>query len=122
MLQSKLIWQILNPSWIGVIIGAVLCCLAICLQLQFRREAIAVPAGVAVWPMTFAMAEIGLDAFGLLLGVPFSILGILEARYSRNWIGLWLGVLGVTLSLLPVPISTILRNQTLRSTGIHLTP
>jgi len=65
---------------------------------------------------------IGLALGGLLLGVPFSILGIMLARAERKRVSLWLGCIGLILSLMPLPISKILSDQTLRATGVQLSP
>ena len=122
ILQNNSRQQLPNPSWVGVIIGTVLCCIAIGFQVEFRLALVALPANAAIRPMGLAVIIFGLALGGLLLGVPFSILGIMLARTERKRVSLWLGWIGLILSLMPLPISKILSDQTLRATGVQLSP
>jgi hypothetical protein len=109
-------------SWIGAIIGVLICCVAIYSELKFRDAVMVLPVGTAIRPMGFAVTEGGLFLFGLLLGVPISALGIALARVERKRVSRWLGIAGLVLNLLPLPVMWVMFHQTMRMTNIQLAP
>jgi hypothetical protein len=109
-------------SWIGVTFGTLICGIAVYSEVKFQHTVRALPSGTAIRPMGMAAFEGGLFLLGLLFGVPMSVLGIKLARVERKHASLWLGVVGLVLNLLPLPVTWIMSHQTLRSTAIHVSP
>lgn len=121
-LQNESSEKLPDLSWIGAIIGALICCVAIYSELKFRHALMALPAGTSIRPMGFAVMEIGFCLFGLLLGIPISALGIALARMERKRVSFWLGIAGLVLNLLPLPITRIMDDQTMRMTKVQMVP
>jgi hypothetical protein len=103
-----------DPSCIGFIVGTLVCCLALYIQVTFRYTIMALPSAAAIRPMGQAVMEFGLSVVGLFLGVPFSLLGVYFARKGRKPARAWLGLLGLVLSLLPLPIALKMSRETFR--------
>ena len=67
--------------------------------------------------MGMAVTEGATFLLGLLLGVPVSALGIALARVERKRVSIWIGLAGLILNLLPLPMTRLMNGQTLR--GAH---
>lgn len=121
-LQSRSPDKLPDASWIGVLLGGLLCCTTLYIELNFRHAVLALPVGTSIRPMGMAVMEVGLILAGLLLGVPFSVLGMVLARAERRRVSFWLGVVGLVLGLLPMPIAKRMSGETFRTARVHLLP
>lgn len=120
--HSHLRKERIAPIWIGLVIGVTLCCAAIWFQLEFRRALEALPVEATVRPSAQAVIPIGLAVGGLIIGVPYAILGIAVANVERQRYGILLGVVALVMNLLPMPISIAMSKKTYVRNSVKFAP
>ena len=111
-----------DMSWIGLLLGALFCVLAIYSEVRFRHTIMALPPGTGIRPIEHSILELVWGAFALLLGVPCSVLGIAVARVERKPLSVWLGIVGVCVCLLPFPIAQSMSAHTIHTSNVRLLP
>jgi hypothetical protein len=95
----------LGSSLIGACIGIFLTIACLLVVWSFYHEATGMPPGKAIRPMWVTMWVGGLSCFGIVLGLPYSILGLYLAREYGNKLAAFAGLVGILVNLLIWPLS-----------------